>query len=47
MGTRKTHDGYRDAGSGQFVSEKEAKSLPANQVIKERIPNPGRGDTKK
>ncbi|WP_176730504.1 hypothetical protein [Devosia insulae] len=47
MAGRKTHDGYRDGGNGQFITKKEAATRPPAEVIKERIPNPGRGDTKK
>jgi len=43
----KTRVGYRDAGDGQSIKKSEAERLPPNQVVKERIPLPGRGDTKK
>lgn len=40
-----THIGYRDARSGQFVTAKEGTRNP-NSTIVERVPNPGRGDTR-
>jgi hypothetical protein len=46
MASRKTHDQYRHAGTGRFISEQEAKRLPKDEVVKERVPNPGYGDTK-
>lgn len=46
MSKKKTHTGYRDAKTGRFITEEKAKRNP-DTTIKERIPNPGRGDTKK
>ena len=45
MPKSKTHRVGRDAGTGQFITIKEANKRPNNTVI-ERVPNPGRGDTK-
>ncbi|MFD1944554.1 hypothetical protein [Paradevosia shaoguanensis] len=47
MAEKKTRTGYRDAGDGQFITKKEFEVRPAKEVVKERIPLPGRGDTKK
>jgi len=44
MSTNKTRTGYRDADSGQFIKENEAKRNP-KESVKERIPLPGHGDT--
>jgi hypothetical protein len=40
----KSHTGYRDSRTGQFVTERTAERRPAT-TQKESIPNPGRGDT--
>ena len=45
MSKRKSHTGHRSSVSGEFVTEKYAKSHPRT-TQKESIPNPGRGDTK-
>jgi len=45
MSTRKTHDAGRDSGSGRFVTPEYAEKHPKTTTI-ERVPNPGRGDTK-
>lgn len=45
-GRSKTRTAHRDAGNGQFVTKKQATRMPANQVVKERVPLPGRGDTR-
>ncbi len=42
---RKTHDAGRDSKTGQFIPVKEAERRP-NTTTVERVPNPGRGDTK-
>ncbi len=42
---KKTHTGHRDAKTGEFISKREADRLPPSRVVKEQIPNPGRGDT--
>jgi|APLak6261658528_1056013.scaffolds.fasta_scaffold399087_1 hypothetical protein len=44
MANQKSHPGYRDSDSGQFVKESYAKKNPRT-TQKESIPNPGRGDT--
>jgi hypothetical protein len=36
----------RDAKSGEFIPVKEAKSRPSTTTL-ERMPKPGRGDTKR
>lgn len=42
-----TRVGYRDARDGQFISKESFdRRSPAN-TVKERVPLPGRGDTKK
>ncbi len=46
-GGSKTHTQYRNAGSGRFVTEKRAEQMKPENVVKERVPNPGYGDTKK
>ncbi|MFA7277663.1 MAG: hypothetical protein WC101_01580 [Candidatus Gracilibacteria bacterium] len=45
MSDRKTHDAGRDSKDGRFITVKEAKSHPSTTTV-ERVPNPGRGDTK-
>jgi hypothetical protein len=40
---RKTRDAYRDAGSGKFITEKQAERRNPNRWIKERVPKPGNG----
>ena len=42
---RKTFDIGRSSKSGQFIPVKEAERRP-NTTTVERIPKPGRGDTK-
>lgn len=42
---RKTFDIGRDSSSGQFIPVEEAKDHPKTTTV-ERIPKPGRGDTK-
>lgn len=44
--TPTTRPGYRDARDGQFTTRREAEKDPAHHV-KERVPLPGHGDTKK
>jgi len=41
----KTHIQYRDARTGEFISEKMADRMKPENVVKERVPNPGYGDT--
>lgn len=43
----KTTTRYRDAGSGRFLTDRQAERRPANKVVHERVPKPGHGDTKK
>jgi hypothetical protein len=47
MAEKKTRIGYRDADDGQFITKKEYETRPPKEVVKERVPLPGRGDTKK
>jgi hypothetical protein len=42
---RKTFDIGRDSGNGQFIPVKEAEKNPKGTTV-ERVPKPGRGDTK-
>jgi hypothetical protein len=42
---RKTFDIGRDSDSGRFIPVKEAKERPRETTV-ERVPKPGRGDTK-
>lgn len=41
----KSHEQFRNAGNGQFITEKKADRMNPNNVVKERVPNPGHGDT--
>ena len=45
-GGRKTRTQYRSARTGRFLTANQAKRKPASQVVKERVPLPGRGDTR-
>jgi hypothetical protein len=36
---------YRNAKDGQFKTEKQAERMKPENVVKERVPNPGYGDT--
>lgn len=38
-----TRPAYRDAGTGQLITKKEAESRPANTVVKEKLPLPKKG----
>lgn len=38
---RKTVDRIRDAGTGLFLSDKQAKGMPKDKIVKERVPKPG------
>jgi hypothetical protein len=38
---------WRDAGTGQFISEADAEHKPKDTVVHERIPLPGKGTSKK
>ena len=44
-GKSQSHTGYRSAKDGRFKSEAQAKQMKPENVVKEQIPNPGRGDT--
>lgn len=41
----KTHQSGRDSTTGQFIPVEEARRRPRSTTV-ERVPNPGRGDTK-
>ena len=43
----KTTTRYRDAGNGRFLTDRQGERKPDNQVVRERVPKPGYGDTKK
>jgi len=45
MTTRKTHDASRSSVTGRFVTPEYAAKHPST-TQNERVPNPGRGDTK-
>jgi len=45
-GGSKTTIRYRDAGNGKFLTESAAKRRPPKNVVRERVPKPGFGDTK-
>jgi hypothetical protein len=42
-----SHLQWRDAGTGRFLTEKQAKRKPQDTVVHERIPVPGKGVSKK
>lgn len=42
---KNTHTVYRDAQTGKLITERKADSLPPSRVVREQMPNPGRGDT--
>lgn len=44
--TSKTHTEGRNARTGRFTTVRVAREHPNTHVV-ERVPNPGRGDTKK
>ena len=44
-GGSRTHVQYRSAKDGRFKTEKQAERMKPEHVIKERVPNPGYGDT--
>ncbi len=46
MAKPKSRIGYRHAGSGRFITEKRAESLPKDKVVREHIPLPGKGTSK-
>jgi hypothetical protein len=41
----KSHPQYRDARTGEFIKEQQANRMKPENVVKERVPNPGHGDT--
>ena len=41
----KSHIVYRDPKSGQLIPKKDAERRNPDNVTRERMPNPGRGDT--
>ena len=43
--TPTTRTGYRSAETGQFITPREAARSPAT-TVKERVPLPGRGETR-
>ena len=43
--TSKTTVRYRNAGNGKFVKPGVAKRMKPENVVKERVPKPGYGDT--
>lgn len=45
MSQKKTRTGYRDSGTGLFITEQQANRRNPNNWQKERVPLPGRGDT--
>ncbi len=40
-----THTVHRDAQTGRLITERRADQLPPSRVVREQMPNPGRGDT--
>jgi hypothetical protein len=40
-----SHVQHRDARSGQYVTERQADRMKPENVVRERVPNPGHGDT--
>lgn len=40
-----SHVQHRDARTGEFVSERQADRMKPENVVRERVPNPGHGDT--
>ena len=37
---------YRDAKTGQFLTDNQGKRRDQAKVVRERVPKPGRGDTR-
>ena len=44
-GRSQSHTQYRSAKDGRFKTEKQAERMKPENVVKERVPNPGYGDT--
>jgi hypothetical protein len=42
---KNTHPVYRDAKTGRLITERKADQLSPSRVVREQMPNPGRGDT--
>ena len=45
MSKNKSHTQYRSTRSGQFLTENQAKRMKPENVVKERVPNPGYGSS--
>jgi hypothetical protein len=43
---RKSRIGYRDAGTGKFITEKQFERRSPNTVVREHVPLPGKGTAK-
>lgn len=41
------HLRWRHAGTGEFLTAKEAERLPKDKVVHERVPVPGKGEGSK
>ena len=37
---------YRDAKTGHFLTDRQGQKRKPENVVRERVPKPGRGDTK-
>lgn len=44
-GGSRTRTQYRSAIDGRFKTEKQAARMKPANIVKERVPNPGYGDT--
>ena len=42
-----SHLRWRHAGTGKFLKDRQAKQLPKDRVVHERVPVPGKGEGKK
>ena len=45
-GNSKTTRRYRDAGTGRFLTDQQGQRRKPENVVRERVPKPGYGDTK-
>ena len=45
-GGAKTTLRYRDANNGRFLTDTQGQRRDSAKVVRERVPKPGRGDTK-
>jgi hypothetical protein len=43
--SKNTHTVYRDAKTGRLLPERKAEQMSPSRVVREQMPNPGRGDT--